>query len=53
MAVGVIGQAFPYVPVSHPRRFVPGLTFGIQEERRAARSSTSCGTIEGRTSSCS
>src|SRR3989442_10339462 len=30
--VGVIGQAFPYVPVSHPRRFVPGLTFGIQED---------------------
>jgi sulfur-oxidizing protein SoxB len=30
--VGVIGQAFPYVPVSHPRRFVPDLTFGIQEE---------------------
>lgn len=31
--VGVIGQAFPYVPVSHPRRFVPGLTFGIREEQ--------------------
>ena len=30
--VGVIGQAFPYVPVSHPRRFVPDLTFGIQED---------------------
>lgn len=30
-AIGVIGQAFPYVPVSHPARFVPGLTFGIQE----------------------
>ncbi|HET8576217.1 MAG TPA: thiosulfohydrolase SoxB [Methylomirabilota bacterium] len=29
--VGVIGQAFPYVPVSHPQRFVPDLTFGIQE----------------------
>jgi len=29
--VGVIGQGFPYVPVSHPARFVPGLTFGIQE----------------------
>src|SRR5204862_6799592 len=30
--VGVIGQAFPYTPVSHPRRFVPDLTFGIREE---------------------
>jgi sulfur-oxidizing protein SoxB len=31
--VGIIGQAFPYVPVSHPRRFVPDLTFGIREEQ--------------------
>src|SRR5262245_21790830 len=31
--VGIIGQAFPYVPVSNPQRFVPGLTFGIQEDR--------------------
>lgn len=31
--VGVIGQGFPYVPVSHPQRFVPGLTFGIQEDQ--------------------
>src|SRR5437899_9068672 len=30
--VSVIGQAFPYTPVSHPRRFVPGLTFGIRED---------------------
>ncbi|HEY7539115.1 MAG TPA: twin-arginine translocation signal domain-containing protein, partial [Methylomirabilota bacterium] len=30
--VGVIGQAFPYVPVSHPRRLVPDLTFGIRED---------------------
>lgn len=30
--IGVIGQAFPYVPVSHPQRLVPGLTFGIQED---------------------
>jgi sulfur-oxidizing protein SoxB len=30
--VGVIGQAFPYVPISHPQRFVSGLTFGIQED---------------------
>ncbi len=33
VAVGVIGQAFPYTPVSHPRKFVPDLTFGIQEEQ--------------------
>ncbi len=31
--IGVIGQAFPYTPISHPQRFVPNLTFGIQEER--------------------
>jgi S-sulfosulfanyl-L-cysteine sulfohydrolase len=31
--IGVIGQAFPYVPISHPLRFVEDLTFGIQEER--------------------
>src|SRR5207245_4025189 len=30
--VGIIGQAFPYTPVSHPRRFVPDLTFGIRED---------------------
>jgi sulfur-oxidizing protein SoxB len=30
--VGVIGQAFPYIPISHPRRFVPDLTFGIKED---------------------
>ena len=34
--VGVIGQAFPYTGVSHPRRFVPGLTFGIGESRLQA-----------------
>ncbi|HUK61684.1 MAG TPA: thiosulfohydrolase SoxB, partial [Dongiaceae bacterium] len=31
--VGVIGQAFPYTPIAHPRRFVPDLTFGIREDR--------------------
>lgn len=31
--VGVIGQAYPYVPVAHPRRYVPNLTFGIREEQ--------------------
>jgi len=31
--VGVIGQAFPYTPIAHPRRFVPDLTFGIKDDR--------------------
>jgi sulfur-oxidizing protein SoxB len=31
--VGVIGQAFPYTPVAHPRRFVPDLTFGIRDDQ--------------------
>src|SRR5215467_7226411 len=31
--VGVIGQAFPYTGVAHPRRFVPDLSFGIAEDR--------------------
>ena len=30
-AVAIIGQAFPYVPIAHPPRFVPAWTFGIQE----------------------
>jgi sulfur-oxidizing protein SoxB len=30
--VGVIGQAFPYVPIAHPRRFVPDWTFGIRDD---------------------
>ena len=30
--VGIIGQAFPYTAISHPQRFVPNLTFGIQED---------------------
>ena len=29
--IGIIGQAFPYVPVAHPKRFVPDWTFGIRE----------------------
>jgi sulfur-oxidizing protein SoxB len=29
--IGVIGQAFPYVPVAHPKRFVPDWTFGIRD----------------------
>jgi sulfur-oxidizing protein SoxB len=30
--IGVIGQAFPYVPVAHPKRFVPDWTFGIRDD---------------------
>lgn len=30
--IAVIGQAFPYVPIAHPKRFVPDWTFGIREE---------------------
>ena len=28
----VIGQAFPYVPIAHPRRFVPDWRFGIRPD---------------------
>jgi sulfur-oxidizing protein SoxB len=30
--IAVIGQAFPYVPVAHPKRFTPDWTFGIREQ---------------------
>jgi sulfur-oxidizing protein SoxB len=30
--VAIIGQAFPYTPIAHPRRFVADWTFGIREE---------------------
>jgi sulfur-oxidizing protein SoxB len=30
--IAIIGQAFPYVPVAHPKRFVPNWTFGIRDE---------------------
>ena len=30
--VAIVGQAFPYTPIAHPRRFVPDWTFGIREE---------------------
>ena len=30
--VAVIGQAFPYVPIAHPRRFVPDWHFGIRPD---------------------
>ena len=31
--LAVIGQAFPYTPVAHPRYLFPNWTFGIQETR--------------------
>jgi sulfur-oxidizing protein SoxB len=31
--VAIIGQAFPYTPIAHPRHLVADWTFGIQEER--------------------
>lgn len=30
--IAVIGQAFPYVPIAHPKRFTPDWTFGIREK---------------------
>src|SRR5215471_7610878 len=29
--IGVIGQALPYVPIAHPKRFTPDWTFGIRD----------------------
>ena len=31
--VAIIGQAFPYTPIAHPRYFVRDWTFGIREEQ--------------------
>ncbi len=31
--VAIIGQAFPYTPVSNPSHLIPDWTFGIQEDR--------------------
>lgn len=30
--VGIVGQAFPYVPIAHPKRLVPDWTFGVRDE---------------------
>jgi sulfur-oxidizing protein SoxB len=32
VAVGIVGQAFPYTPIANPRYFVADWTFGIKEE---------------------
>ncbi|MGO8913350.1 MAG: thiosulfohydrolase SoxB [Bradyrhizobium sp.] len=34
--IAVIGQAFPYVPIAHPKRFTPDWTFGIRDEELQA-----------------
>jgi S-sulfosulfanyl-L-cysteine sulfohydrolase len=39
--LGILGQAFPYTPISHPRSFVPDLSFGIRDEQ-CRSTSTSC-----------
>jgi S-sulfosulfanyl-L-cysteine sulfohydrolase len=31
--VAIIGQAFPYTPIAHPRHLVADWTFGIQQDR--------------------
>jgi len=30
--IALIGQAFPYVPIAHPKRFTPDWTFGIRDD---------------------
>src|ERR1700685_2449041 len=30
--VALIGQAFPYVPIAHPKRFTPDWSFGIRDD---------------------
>jgi len=37
VALAIIGQAFPYTPIAHPRRFVADWTFGIRESQLQKR----------------
>ncbi|MGY3441051.1 thiosulfohydrolase SoxB [Bradyrhizobium sp. USDA 4473] len=30
--IAIIGQAFPYVPIAHPKRFTPDWKFGIRDD---------------------
>lgn len=30
--IGIVGQAFPYVPIAHPKRFTPDWTFGVRDD---------------------
>ena len=50
---GVIGQAFPYMPVSHPRALRARTSRSASGRRRRSGSSTSCATSRRSTSSCS
>src|SRR5207253_9743092 len=36
VALAIIGQAFPYTPIAHPRHLFPEWSFGIQEARLQA-----------------
>ncbi|NOX25134.1 MAG: thiosulfohydrolase SoxB [Deltaproteobacteria bacterium] len=36
LSVALIGQAFPYTPIAHPRRFMPNWSFGIKEDHMQA-----------------
>ncbi|MCY4152990.1 MAG: thiosulfohydrolase SoxB [Aestuariivita sp.] len=35
--IGVIGQAFPYLPIANPRWMFPEFSFGIRQENMAAK----------------
>jgi sulfur-oxidizing protein SoxB len=43
IAVAILGQVFPYVPIAHPRYFVPDWTSSASRKRRCRRRSTAAG----------